>query len=93
MDAPGGGRAPGSPDGAGDDVTTDRSGPSQSDRTGPDADLVVDVLHRVGRCSLRILHTQPELDAWSLVRLEQAVVRAWNGGLVFIDRNDDLVAL
>ena len=54
---------------------------------------MVDVLHRVGRCSVRSLQTQPELHEWSPVRLEQAVVRAWNGGLVFIDRNDDLVVL
>lgn len=78
MDAPSGGRSPG-PGRAGDDPG--------------DADLVVTVLHRVGRCSLQGLSTQPELDAWTAVRLEQAVVRAWNGGLVFIDRNDDLVAL
>jgi hypothetical protein len=58
-----------------------------------DADLVVVVLHRVGRCSVKGLSGQPELDGWSSVRLEQAVTRAWNGGLVFIDRNDDLVAL
>ena len=93
MDAPAGGRAPDSPGGAGDDTTTGRGTDAPPDGSGPDADLVVDVLHRVGRCSLRVLHTQPELDAWSPVRLEQAVVRAWNGGLVFIDRNDDLVAL
>jgi len=60
---------------------------------GGDTDLVVDVLHRVGRCSLRSLGAQPELTGWSPVRVEEAVVRAWNGGLVFIDRNDDLVAL
>ena len=58
-----------------------------------DADLVVVVLHRVGRCPLRTLLTQPELAGWTAGRLERAVVRAWNGGLVFIDRNDDLVAL
>jgi hypothetical protein len=58
-----------------------------------DAELVVAVLHRIGRCSLHTLSGQPELDAWSSVRLEQAVVRAWNGGLLFVDRNDDLVAL
>ncbi len=51
------------------------------------------LLHRVGRCSLQGLSGQPELESWSSVRLEQAVVHAWNGGLVFIDRNDDLVAL
>ncbi len=58
-----------------------------------DAALVVDVLHRVGRCSLRSLLTQPELVDWTSGRLEQAVTHAWSGGLVFIDRNDDLVAL
>jgi hypothetical protein len=61
--------------------------------TTGDADLVVEVLHRIGRCSLRSLLTQPELNGWPSGRLEQAVVVAWNGGLVFIDRNDDLVAL
>ena len=60
---------------------------------GADAELVVDVLHRVGRCPLSGLLAQPELVEWTRVRLEQAVVRAWSGGLVFIDRNDDLVAL
>jgi hypothetical protein len=79
MEAPRGGSAPDSPGGAEDDEQ--------------DAGLVVDVLHRVGRCSVRSLQTQPELHEWSPVRLEQAVVRAWNGGLVFIDPNDDLVAL
>ena len=54
---------------------------------------MVDVLHRVGRCPLSGLLAQPELTEWTPVRLEQAVVRAWSGGLVFIDRNDDLVAL
>ena len=83
MDAPRGGRAPDSPGGA----------TSSTDDGSGDADLVVDVLHRVGRCSMRGLQTQPELDQWSPVRLEQAVVQAWNGGLVFIDPNDDLVAL
>ena len=42
---------------------------------------------------MRTLLTQPELLDWTSDRLEQAVVRAWSGGLVFIDRNDDLVAL
>ena len=79
MDAPASGRTPESPAGAEDDCV--------------DAGLVVYVLHRVGRCSLRSLGAQPELDTWSPERLEKAVVRAWNGGLVFIDRNDDLVAL
>ena len=58
-----------------------------------DACRVVAVLHRVGRCPLRGLLGQPELLEWTPVRLERAVVRAWSGGLVFIDRNDDLVAL
>lgn len=58
-----------------------------------DAEVVVEVLHRVGRCSLQDLLGQPELHAWSPGRLEQAVARAWSGGLVFVDRNDDLVAL
>ena len=93
MDAPGGGRAPGSPDGAGEHGRPVDGTGTTADAAGPDADLVVDVLHRVGRCSMRILLTQPELHAWTPVRLEQAVTRAWNGGLVFIDRNDDLVAL
>ncbi len=66
---------------------------SAPDSDGADADLVVVVLHRVGRCSLQSLLAQPELLEWTASRLEQAVVRAWNGGLVFIDRNDDLVAL
>ena len=61
--------------------------------TGRDVDLVLEVLHRVGRCSLRRLLTQPELNGWPSGRLEKAVVVAWNGGQVFIDRNDDLVAL
>ena len=76
----------------GPDATGDvgRDGGGDADQ---DADLVVDVLHRIGRCPLRGLGTQPELHEWTAVRLEQAVVRAWNGGLVFIDRNDDLVAL
>jgi hypothetical protein len=58
-----------------------------------DAGRVIDVLHRVGRCPLRSLLGQPELVGWTPDRLERAVVKAWNGGLVFIDRNDDLVAL
>ena len=58
-----------------------------------DADVVVEILHRVGRCPMRSLLAQPELTGWTPGRLEQAVVRAWSGGLVFIDRNDDLVAL
>ena len=92
MDAPGDGRTPLSPDGA-EHRETDSGTAGGTGASEPDADLVVDVLHRVGRCSLRVLLTQPELDEWSSVRLEQAVTRAWNGGLVFIDRNDDLVAL
>ncbi len=71
---------------------TDGSGDPDAD-ADVDADLVVDVLHRIGRCPLQGLGAQPELHTWTAVRLEQAVVRAWNGGLVFIDRNDDLVAL
>jgi hypothetical protein len=63
------------------------------DQVDADAGLVVDVLHRVGRCPLRTLLGQPELHEWTPGRLERAVVKAWNGGLVFIDRNDDLVAL
>jgi hypothetical protein len=63
------------------------------DQVDADAGLVVDVLHRVGRCPLRTLLGQPELHDWTSGRLERAVVKAWNGGLVFIDRNDDLVAL
>ncbi len=84
MDQPSGGSAPGSDgsDGSGTDGAA-----------GEDADLVVVVLHRVGRCSLQSLLSQPELLDWTSGRLEQAVVRAWSGGLVFIDRNDDLVAL
>ncbi len=42
---------------------------------------------------MRDLLSQPELVGWTPVRLEQAVVRAWSSGLVFVDRNDDLVAL
>jgi hypothetical protein len=67
--------------------------PGSGSGLGGDADVVIDLLHRVGRCPLRSLGAHPELDGWSPVRLEQAVVHAWNGGLVFIDRNDDLVAL
>jgi hypothetical protein len=95
MDAPRGGRAPDSPDGAtGDrDQGTGDQGTGDQGTDGDDADLVVVVLHRAGRCSMRSLQTQPELHEWSPVRLEQAVTRAWNGGLVFIDPNDDLVAL
>jgi len=63
------------------------------DQIDADAGLVVDVLHGVGRCSLRSLLGQPELLDWTPDRLERAVVKAWNGGLVFIDSNDDLVAL
>jgi len=81
MDAPGGGRPPWS------------VGDGADDGAESDADLVVDVLHRVGRCPLRSLLAQPELLEWTPVRLERAVVRAWSGGQVFIDRNDDLVAL
>jgi hypothetical protein len=58
-----------------------------------DAEVVVEVLHRVGRCSLQGLLAQPELLTWSPGRLEQAVARAWSGGVVFVDSNDDLVAL
>jgi hypothetical protein len=81
MDDPSGASAPLSDGGGADGGASD------------DADLVVVVLHRVGRCSLQSLRSQPELLEWTSGRLEQAVVRAWNGGLVFIDRNDDLVAL
>ena len=63
------------------------------DQVDEDAVLVVDVLHGVGRCSLRALLGQPELLDWTPDRLERAVVKAWSGGLVFIDSNDDLVAL
>ena len=58
-----------------------------------DAGLLVEVLHRVGRCSLKSLLEQPELVGWTPGRLEQAVVSGWSGGQLFIDRNDDLVAL
>ena len=95
MDAPPGGIAPGdgTPGNApGGDQDLDPDGGQDGDR-GADAELVVDVLHRVGRCPLSALLAQPELTEWTTVRLEQAVVRAWSGGLVFIDRNDDLVAL
>ena len=97
MDAPPGGSAPGdgSPGnapGADGDQDGDQDGDLDGDR-GADAELVIDVLHRVGRCPLSALLAQPELTEWTTVRLEQAVVRAWSGGLVFIDRNDDLVAL
>ena len=89
MDSPQGGSAPGeSHDGR--DVTADST---RTDSDPGDAELVIDVLHRIGRCPLRSLRNQPELHEWTPTRLEQAVVRAWNGGLVFIDRNDDLVAL
>ena len=91
--APGDG-APGSA--AGGDPGGEPGGDPSGDRSGDqgaDAELVVDVLHRVGRCPLQSLTAQPELVGWTSVRLEQAVGRAWNGGLVFIDPNDDLVAL
>ena len=58
-----------------------------------DADVLVTVLRRVGRCSVRELLMQPELTGWTSDRLQEAVVSAWSGGSVFIDRNDDLVAL
>lgn len=63
------------------------------DEADADAGVVVDVLHRVGRCPLQSLRGQPELLEWTSGRLERAVVKAWSGGLVYIDRNDDLVAL
>jgi hypothetical protein len=86
MDAPWSGRGPGSVGGGRDPGADDL-------RADEDADVLVDVLHRVGRCSLQSLLGQPELAGWSPGRLEQAVARAWSGGLVFVDRNDDLVAL
>ena len=67
--------------------------PGHGRRADEDADLVVEVLHRVGSCSFQGLLGQPELRSWSPARLEQAVARAWSGGLVFVDLNDDLVAL
>ena len=97
MDAPSGGSAPGdgapgNAPGAGSTKDSPQDGGQDGGRRA-DAELVVDVLHRVGRCPLSALLAQPELTEWTTVRLEQAVVRAWSGGLVFIDRNDDLVAL
>lgn len=54
---------------------------------------MVALLHRLGRCPVHLLLAQPELFGWTPVRLEQTVVRAWSGGGVFIDANDELVAL
>ena len=91
MDAPEGGRAPGSLGGT--SGTGSHRGVAGADDADLDADVVVDVLHRIGRCPLQGLGAQPELVGWTPVRLQQAVARAWNGGLVFIDPDDDLVAL
>ena len=95
MDAPEGGRAPGSLGGTSGTGSHpgDAAGAHDADDADLDADVVVDVLHRIGRCPLQGLGAQPELVGWTPVRLQQAVARAWNGGLVFIDPDDDLVAL
>lgn len=51
------------------------------------------VLHRLGPCPLQGLLEQPELYGWTPLRVEQAVVGAWSGSRVYIDPDDELVAL
>ena len=64
---------------------------------GPDPDRdaadLTRALRRGGPLHLDELRQQPDLDDWSVARLEGAVVSAWSHNLIFIDARDYLVAI
>jgi hypothetical protein len=62
-------------------------------REETDLARVVGTLRRSGPLALDELCDEPDLDDWSVQRIEQAVVVAWSHNLIFVDPRDLLVAL
>ena len=63
------------------------------DRRRTDVARVVALLRRKGPLTLHDMLGQPELDGWPHERAETAVTAAWSGTLIFVDPEDQLVAI
>jgi hypothetical protein len=64
--------------------------PENRDR---DVAIVIDLLRRRGPRSLSQLCDALRGDSWSNERVEHAVIEAWSGNRLSVDRDDRLVAL
>jgi hypothetical protein len=58
-----------------------------------DVARVVALLRRTGPLTLHDLLDEPELEDWPSERAETAVTAAWSRTLIFVDPEDQLVAL
>ncbi len=63
-----------------------------SDRRSDVARLVA-LLRRKGPLTLRDMLSQPEMRDWPSARAESAVTAAWSRTLIFVDPEDQLVAI
>jgi len=69
-----------------------RRDPSEIDRR-TDVASVVALLRRKGPLTLRDLRDEPEMADWPDERTRTAVTTAWSRTLIFVDPEDQLVAL
>jgi len=58
-----------------------------------DVARVVALLRRTGPLTLHEMLDEPELEDWPSERAETAVTAAWSRTLIFVDPEDQLVAL
>ena len=58
-----------------------------------DVARVVALLRRTGPLTLHDMLDEPELEDWPSERAETAVTAAWSRTLIFVDPEDQLVAL
>jgi hypothetical protein len=72
-------------------MTVSRRHPELTSRA--DVARIVALLHRKGPLTLHEMLDEPELEDWPSERAETAVTAAWSRTLIFVDSEDQLVAL